>query len=205
MGLEAFWRRSLACAGVSGLSGCGDFGTTAQPASAARSSNTRDGRMSFIFQSMKRLPFDSGSMARVLALAALLAAFSAGAQKQAALPTTTVKVAGHALKVEIVANDEDRARGLMFREKLGRDDGMLFVFPEVSYHSMWMKNTLIPLSVAFIDAQGTILNIRDMEPHSLDSHMSAGPALYAIETNKGWFASKNVKAGDKVTGLPKAK
>lgn len=141
---------------------------------------------------------------RVLAIAALLASFSAIAQKAPSLPTTTVKVAGQALKVEVVASDEDRARGLMFREKMGRDDGMLFVFPEIAYHSMWMKNTLIPLSVAFIDAQGVILNIRDMEPHSLDSHMSAGPALYAIETNKGWFAAKKVKAGDTVSGLPKA-
>ena len=68
---------------------------------------------------------------------------------------------------------------------------------------MWMKNTLIPLSVAFIDAQGTILNILDMEPQTLDSHMSAGPSIYAIETNKGWFAGKRIKAGDRVTGLPK--
>ena len=70
---------------------------------------------------------------------------------------------------------------------------------------MWMKNTLIPLSVAFVDAQGEILNILDMEPETLDAHMAAGPAVYAVETNKGWFAAKKVKAGDKVTGLPKPK
>jgi uncharacterized membrane protein (UPF0127 family) len=154
---------------------------------------------------MKTLGFDFIGALRVLAAAALLASFAAFGQKAAPLPTTTVKAGGHALKVEIVANDADRSRGLMFREKMGRDDGMLFVFPEIAYHSMWMKNTLIPLSVAFIDAQGTILNILDMEPHSLDSHMSAGPALYAIETNVGWFAAKKLKAGDKVTGLPKPK
>ena len=94
-------------------------------------------------------------------------------------------------------------QGLMFREKLGRDDGMLFIFDEPAYQAMWMKNTLIPLSVAYLDAQGTILNILDMEPQTLDSHMSAGPAIYAIETNKGWFAAKKLKAGDKVTGLPR--
>jgi hypothetical protein len=66
-----------------------------------------------------------------------------------------------------------------------------------------MKNTLIPLSVAFIDADGVILNIVDMEPQTLDSHAAAGPAVYAIETNKGWFAARKVKAGDKVTGLPR--
>ena len=152
---------------------------------------------------MKTLAFDFTGALRVLATAALLASFTAFAQKTATLPTTTVKVGGHALKVEIVANDADRSRGLMFREKMGRDDGMLFVFPEIAYHSMWMKNTLLPLSVAFIDRDGVILNILDMEPQTLDSHTSAGPALYAIETNKGWFAAKKVKAGDKVTGLPK--
>jgi uncharacterized membrane protein (UPF0127 family) len=152
---------------------------------------------------MKTLRLDWLAALRVLALASACLVLPSAAQRASSLPTATVKVAGHSLRVEIVANDDDRARGLMFREKLGRDDGMLFVFPEIAYHSMWMKNTLIPLSVAFVDRDGTILNILDMEPHSLDSHMSAGPALYAIETNKGWFAAKKVKAGDKVTGLPK--
>jgi len=122
---------------------------------------------------------------------------------QGPLPTAQVKVAGHALKVEIVATPEQRARGLMFREKLGRDEGMLFVFEEPGYHAMWMKNTLIALSVAFVDAGGRILNITDMEPHSLDSHAAAGPARYAIEVNRGWFAQRRIKPGDKVTGLPK--
>src|SRR5207253_6255108 len=106
------------------------------------------------------------------------------------------------LKVEIAATEPQRMQGLMRRERLGKDDGMLFIFDEPGYHSMWMKDTLIPLSVAFVDAKGTILNILDMEPRTLDSHAAAGPAVYAIETNKGWFAGKKVKAGDKVTGLP---
>jgi uncharacterized membrane protein (UPF0127 family) len=117
--------------------------------------------------------------------------------------TTQVKVGPHALRVEVVSTDEDRARGLMHRKAIGANDGMLFIFDEPAYHSMWMKNTLIPLSVAFIDRDGTILNILDMEPETLDPHVSAGPSIYAIETNKGWFARKKVKAGDKVTGLPK--
>ena len=92
----------------------------------------------------------------------------------------------------------------MFRKALARNDGMLFVFDEPAYHAMWMKNTLIPLSVAFIDRDGVILNILDMEPQTLDSHQAAGPATYAIETNKGWYAEHQVKAGDRVTGLPRA-
>ena len=143
------------------------------------------------------------TLLRVLAASVLLAAVSASADTR--LKTTTLKVGAHALNVEVVRTDEERARGLMFREKLERESGMLFIFDEPAYHSMWMKNTLIPLSVAFVDAQGTILNILDMEPQTLDSHMSAGPSIYAIETNKGWFAGKRIKAGDKVTGLPKTK
>jgi len=137
-------------------------------------------------------------------LAALLFATAAALAAADTRPgTATIKVGAHPLKVEVVATDRARARGLMFREKLGKNDGMLFIFDEPAYHSMWMKDTLIPLSVAFVDAQGTILNILDMEPQTLDSHMSAGPSIYAIETRKGWFAAKKVKAGDRVSGLPK--
>lgn len=151
---------------------------------------------------MKISHLDLRAGARFLATAAFLAAAAASAQ-DTRLRTTTLKVGPHPLRVEVAATDPQRATGLMHRQKLGADDGMLFIFDEPAYHSMWMKNTLIPLSVAFVDAQGTILNILDMEPQTLDSHQSAGPSIYAIETNKGWFASKKIKAGDKVTGLPK--
>jgi uncharacterized protein len=116
--------------------------------------------------------------------------------------TAQIKVGPHPLRVEIAATDPEREKGLMFRRSLGANDGMLFIFEQPAYHSMWMKNTLIPLSVAFVDGEGVILNILDMEPQTLDTHMSAGPSIYAIETNKGWFAQKKIKAGDKVTGLP---
>ena len=139
------------------------------------------------------------------ALAALLLAAAGLAQAQAPLPVRQVKVAGHALRVEVAATIEQRMKGLMFREKLGAGDGMLFVFDEPGYHAMWMKNTPLPLSVAFVDGAGAILNILDMEPHTLDQHAAAGPAVYAIETNKGWFARRRIKAGDKVAGLPKPK
>jgi len=151
---------------------------------------------------MNPLPrFDRRAALRVLA-GGLLAFATAQATADAKLPTTTIKVGSHALRVEVVATDAERQKGLMFREKLGRNDGMLFVFDEPAYHSMWMKNTLIPLSVAFVDAKGEILNILDLEPHSLETRMSAGPASYAIETNRGWFAERGLKAGDRVTGLP---
>ncbi len=139
------------------------------------------------------------------ALAALLLAAAGLALAEAPLPVRQVKVAGHALRVEVAATIEQRMKGLMFREKLGANDGMLFVFDEPGYHAMWMKNTPLPLSVAFVDGAGAILNILDMEPHTLDQHAAAGPAVYAIETNKGWFAKRRIKAGDKVAGLPKPK
>ncbi len=144
----------------------------------------------------------SRSVARRMLAAAILAA-AALAQAQAPLPVIQVKVAGHALRVEVVATAEQRSRGLMFRDKLGKNDGMLFVFDEPGYHAMWMKNTPLPLSVAFLDGEGRILNIADMAPETLDPHAAAGPARYAIETNRGWFAARKVKAGDRVTGLPK--
>jgi uncharacterized membrane protein (UPF0127 family) len=157
----------------------------------------------FMTISITRMILDHFKALRVPAAALLLlAAF--GARADLAFGASHIKVGTHPLKVEVAASDPQRTQGLMFRKSLGKDDGMLFVFDEVEYHSMWMKNTLIPLSVAFLDSKGEILNILDMEPLTLDTHMAAGPARYAIETNKGWFAQKRIKPGDKVTGLPKA-
>ena len=136
-------------------------------------------------------------------LLALLAIAALPAFADAPMRTTVLRIGAHHIKVEVAQTDQQREKGLMFRKQMGRDDGMLFIFDEPAYHAMWMKNTLIPLSVAFLDAQGTILNILDMEPQTLDSHAAAGPAIYAIETNKGWFEDRKIKAGDKVTGLPK--
>ena len=138
------------------------------------------------------------------ALAFALPAAAQGAAPAKPLPVVTVHVAGHALRAEVVSTPEQRSRGLMFRETLGRNDAMLFIFDEPGYHSMWMKNTLIPLSVAFVDGEGRVLNVEDMRPGTLDPHGAQGPARYAIETNLGWFAERRIKAGDKVTGLPKA-
>jgi Uncharacterized conserved protein len=144
---------------------------------------------------------DTKRAARFLAAAIACTALTAWAE--VTYKTSRIKVGGHELKVEVAQSEEQRMQGLMFRKQLGRNDGMLFIFDEPAYHAMWMKNTLIPLSVAFVDKDGEILNILDMEPQTLDTHMAAGPAIYAIETNKSWFADNKVKAGDRVTGLPK--
>jgi len=139
---------------------------------------------------------------RILAVGLLAFSVAVPAFADTALKVTTLSVGKHPIRVEVVQKDEDRTKGLMFREKLGKNDGMLFIFDDPGYHSMWMMNTLIPLSVAFLDRDGVILNVEDMEPKTTDSHTAAGPALYALETNKGWFAERKLKPGDKVTGIP---
>jgi uncharacterized membrane protein (UPF0127 family) len=139
---------------------------------------------------------------RFLAVGLLGLALALPALADKHLKVIPLTIGKHQVRVEVVQSDEDRSRGLMFRKQLGRDDGMLFIFDDPGYHSMWMRNTLIPLSVAFLDRNGVILNVEDMEPQTEDSHTAAGPAVYAIETNKGWFAERRIKPGDKVAGLP---
>ena len=87
---------------------------------------------------------------------------------------------------------------------MGALEGMLFVFPEIGYHAMWMRNTLIPLSVAYLNESGTILSIHEMEALTEVAHQSAGPARFALEMNTGWFKSNKVNVGDTIKGLDKA-
>jgi len=96
-----------------------------------------------------------------------------------------------------------RSRGLMFRKSLAPNAGMVFVFDEASQHCMWMKNTYLPLSVAFLDDSGTIINIEDMAPQTEDTHCAQRPARYALEMERGWFASRGIKPGTKLGGIEK--
>jgi hypothetical protein len=98
--------------------------------------------------------------------------------------------------IEVAKKEEERARGLMGRTSLGRDEGMLFIFDDEGYHGFWMKNTLLPLSIAFIDKKGEIVWITDMKPLTLSTHNPPKPILYALEMNKGWFATNGIKIGD---------
>ena len=102
------------------------------------------------------------------------------------------------IKVEVAKTDEEKARGLMGRRTLGKDEGMLFLFETEGIHGFWMKNTLLPLSIAFIDKDWKIVSITDMKPMTEDVHSPPRPVLYALEMNKGWFASNGIKAGDLV-------
>jgi len=121
-----------------------------------------------------------------------------------ALPKIPLTIANHELHVEVAYTQQARAHGLMFKPMLPENAGMLFIFPQSAYYGMWMRNTMIPLSVAFIDEKGIILNIADMEPYTLVAHYSAGPVKYALEVNRGWFAHKKIQAGEYVAGLEHA-
>jgi uncharacterized membrane protein (UPF0127 family) len=125
-------------------------------------------------------------------------------EPQKGLPSITLSAGGQPIRADVAATDATREKGLMFREKMGKNEGMLFVFSSVGYHAMWMRNTPLPLSVAFMDEAGKILSIHEMEPQSESTHQSAGPARFALEMNKGWFATHKVKVGDAIKGLDKA-
>ena len=102
------------------------------------------------------------------------------------------------LNLEIPSNPRDFNMGLMFREKLGQDSGMLFIFNEVSEKSFHMKNTSIPLDIAFINKDGIIESIKELKPHNLNPVYSESEVLYALEVNRGWFIENNIKVGDRV-------
>lgn len=137
------------------------------------------------------------------ALAIWLMGWSAGAQSQAMLlPTSEITIGPHTVRVEIAATDASRAKGLMGRTSLPADHGMLFVFAESTSTCFWMKNTPLPLTIAFIDAQGLIVNMADMQAHSLDTHCPTAPFTYALEMEQGWFTRHRIKAGAKVANLP---
>ena len=145
-------------------------------------------------------------MNKILLSTALLTAFLTGslpAGAQEKLPVTTLTIGIHLIQAEVAIRDEERAQGLMFREKMGQNEGMVFRFNSPNQVCMWMKNTLLPLSVAFIDDAGSITNIEEMEPQTLEAHCASKPARYALEMNQAWFKKKNIKAGSKISGLPK--
>lgn len=120
------------------------------------------------------------------------------------LPIATLTIGKHKAMAEIAINPEQRAIGLMHRFSLKPDHGMLFVFERPEAQGFWMRNTYVPLSIAFIAADGRIVNIEDMRPQTEDTHYSKGPALYALEMRKGWFAERGIGPGATVEGIAAA-
>jgi len=141
------------------------------------------------------------------ALAAALLAFTAFAQDapQTNLPHVKLTVGMHVIDAQVASTNDQRMTGLMFRTEMPQHEGMLFVFEYPSQQCFWMKNTLLPLSVAFVADDGTIVNIDDMKPLTLDGHCSAKPVRFVLEMNQGWFAKRGIKAGEKLQGQPFAK
>jgi uncharacterized membrane protein (UPF0127 family) len=121
---------------------------------------------------------------------------------QTQLQRTTLSVGIHQIDTQVAATSEQREIGLMYRREMPQHEGMLFIFENSSRLCFWMKNTLIPLTAAFIADDGTIVNLENMKPQTLDSHCSAKPVRYVLEMNQGWFAKKGVKPGSKVIGRP---
>lgn len=112
-----------------------------------------------------------------------------------------ITVGEQAIQVELALDDEQRAKGLMHRDSLDTDSGMLFIYPDVKPRSFWMKNTRIPLSIAYADARGKIVKISDMKPFSISRVPSLYPAKYALEMNIGWFETHGIEVGDSLGGL----
>ena len=146
----------------------------------------------------------SGTMkALISTLLFSAAAVAAVAQEpQLDLPRVRLSAGMHQIDAQVARTPDQRATGLMWRKQMPQHEGMLFVFDQPFRQCFWMKNTLMPLSAAFIEDDGTIVNIADMQPRSLDSHCSDKPVRYVLEMNQGWFDKRGVKPGTKLTGAP---
>ena len=130
---------------------------------------------------------------------ATLASAQDGPQK---LAQVRLNAGIHNINAELASTPQQREIGLMFRSAMPVNDGMLFVFDQPGQQCFWMRNTLIPLSVAFIGDDGSVVNIDDMKPQTLDSHCSAKPVRFVLEMNEGWFAKRGIKAGSRLRGGP---
>ena len=122
----------------------------------------------------------------------------------AQMPMIELTASFHRIEAEVAADNPSRMQGLMHRKSMAPNRGMLFVFPQPGSYCMWMRNTFLPLSVAFLDDRGTILNIEDMRPQTEDNHCARSPARFALEMNRGWFAERGIRPGQRIGGLEKS-
>jgi uncharacterized protein len=155
----------------------------------------------------RRSPALDLAIAAALVLAAIAAALlggNANAQTgpQPRLPTVNLTAGMHVIKAELAIAPEQQATGMMFRREMPGNEGMLFVNEDAGVRCFWMKNTLVPITIAFIADDGTIVNLADMQPQSERSHCSAQPVRYALEMSQGWFAKRGIQAGFKLRGTP---
>ena len=141
---------------------------------------------------------------RTVLLAISLVIVIPGWAQQPQLPLLELSAGMHRIEAEVAATPDSRQTGMMLRTAMPPHRGMLFVFTDSAKHCMWMRNTLLPLSVAFLDEKGRILNVEDMQPKTENNHCSAKPARYALEMNMGWFRSRGLRPGFAITGVDKA-
>ncbi|MEK9802634.1 MAG: DUF192 domain-containing protein [Curvibacter sp.] len=143
---------------------------------------------------MKRL------LSSCLLLATLLSAALAQPQAQLNLPRVTLNAGMHLIQAQVATTPEQQALGLMHRQEMPVNEGMLFIFERPSRQCFWMQNTLLPLTAAFIADDGTIVNLADMQPRTTDSHCSTQPVRFVLEMNQGWFAKRGLQAGSRLGG-----
>ena len=136
-------------------------------------------------------------------VASLLWAGTASAQDgPQRLPAIRLTAGMHLIQAELAQSPDERSTGLMFRTAMGANEGMLFAFEQAGTQCFWMKNTLLPLSVAFVADDGSVVNIDEMKPQTLNSHCSTRPVRFVLEMNEGWFAKRGIKAGARLQGAP---
>lgn len=121
---------------------------------------------------------------------------------QPRLPTINLTAGIHVIKTELAIAPAEQITGMMFRRQMGTNEGMLFIEERPSVRCFWMRNTFIPLTIAFLADDGTIVNLADMKPQSDESHCAARPVRFALEMNQGWFAKRGIKAGTRLQGKP---
>jgi len=123
--------------------------------------------------------------------------------KASTLPVIALQIGHETIQTEVASTPASQQLGLMFRKSMPNDAGMLFVFDQKAGHCFWMRNTELPLAIAFIDDDGKIVNIDEMKPQTDDNHCPSRAVRYALEMNTGWFSQHQIAAGQMVAGLPK--
>lgn len=146
--------------------------------------------------------FGSFLLAFGLAAAAFQTPVQAQSAPQTNLPRTSITAGMYLIDAQVAMTPREREVGLMFRKEMPAQEGMLFVFDQPATQCFWMRNTILPLSTAFVADDGTIVNVADMQPMTETSHCSEKPVRYVLEMNQGWFEKRGIKAGQRLSGRP---
>lgn len=155
-----------------------------------------------VFQDRGLGALQSAWMAGICLSLGLLAQSALAQDRAQHLPATQLGAGMHNIRAEVAQTPEEHEIGLMYRTSMPSNDGMLFIFERAGVQCFWMKNTLIPLAVAFIGDDGAVVNVDEMKPQTLDSHCSTKPVRFVLEMNTGWFTKRGIKSGSKITGAP---